>query len=234
MIWSCEGIHSMARIVFLLLVVASFAPHATPQPLDEGKKQFEARCVGCHGSDGAGGAHGPSFLDVRRPRATSKEALRELIRKGIPDAGMPPAPMSDAEADAIIAYVELLKAPAIEHPASGDAVAGERFFTAKGKCATCHMVRGRGGILGPDLSSLGREGKLAQIEQALQDPGATSAPAFGGAGAPRGGGEPASYKAVTVRLRDGRTLRGLAKYESPFDLGLQSLDGTFHSISKSQ
>ena len=33
-------------------------------------------------------------------------------------------------------------------------------------------------------------------------------------------------------MRDGRTLRGLAKYESPFDLGVHSLDGKFHSISR--
>jgi alcohol dehydrogenase (cytochrome c) len=39
---------------------------------------------------------------------------------------------------------------------------------------------------------------------------------------------------VSVRLRDGRTIRGLAKYEDPFDLGLQSVEGKFHSISKSQ
>ena len=49
----------------------------------------------------------------------------------------------------------------------------------------------------------------------------------------RGGGQ-RSYRAVTVRLRDGRTIRGLAKYDGPFDLGVQGMDGKFHSISKSQ
>ena len=43
-----------------------------------------------------------------------------------------------------------------------------------------------------------------------------------------------SFKAVSLRMRDGRTLRGIAKYESPFDIGLQSLDGAFHSLSRSQ
>ncbi len=226
----------MTRILCFLFSAALFAASAGAQTLDAGKKQFEARCVGCHGSDGAGGGHGPSFLDVRRPRATSKEALRDLIRKGIPDAGMPPSPMSDAEADAIVAYVDLLKAPAAEHPVAGDAAAGERFFAGKGNCSSCHMLRGRGGILGPDLSNLGRERKLGQIEQALKDPGAAPAnPAFGGGGGggPRGGAAP-SFKAVSVRLRDGRTLRGLAKYESAFDLGLQGVDGKFHSFSKNQ
>ena len=220
----------MRRIVLAAFSVALSTASLSAQTLEAGKKQYETRCVGCHGSDGAGGGHGPSILDIRRPRAATKEALRELIRKGIPDAGMPASPMSDAEADAIVAYLDILKSPAIEHPVEGDPAAGERFFAGQGKCASCHMVRGRGGILGPDLSNLGRDRKLGQIEQALQDPGAAPAATPG----PRGGAPGPSFKAVSVRLRDGRTLRGLAKYESPFDLGLQSVDGKFHSLSKSQ
>lgn len=220
----------MRRISCFAFSVALFTAPLSAQALEAGKEQYEARCVGCHGSDGAGGGHGPSILDIRRPRAASKEALRDLILKGVPDAGMPPSPMSDAEADAIVAYLAILKAPAIENPVVGDAAAGERFFTGKGNCASCHMVRGRGGILGPDLSNLARERKLGQIEEALQDPAAAPAATPG----PRGGAAPPSFQAVSVRLRDGRTLRGLAKYENPFDLGLQGVDGKFHSISKSR
>ena len=224
----------MTRILSVLFSLALLTSAGSPQTLDAGKKQYEARCVGCHGSDGGGGGHGPSIIDIRRPRATSKEALRELVRKGIPDAGMPPSPMSDAEAEAIVVYLDLLKAPAAEHPVAGDVAAGRRFFAGKGNCSSCHMVRGRGGILGPDLSNLGRERKLGQIEQTLQNPGgASAAPAFGGGG-PRGAEGAPSFKTVSARLRDGRTLRGLAKYESAFDLGLQGVDGKFYSISKSQ
>ena len=56
---------------------------------------------GCHGEDGTGGGHGPNIVDVRRPRATSKNEVRDLILKGIPDGGMPAFQISDAEADAI-------------------------------------------------------------------------------------------------------------------------------------
>jgi cytochrome c oxidase cbb3-type subunit 3 len=152
-----------------LLIAALFASSLSGQSLEVGKKAYESRCVGCHGSDGAGGGHGPNVVDVRRPRATTKEALRALILKGIPEAGMPPFPMPDAELDAIVAYFGTLKSPAAENPVHGDAAEGERFFTGNGKCSSCHMVRGRGGILGPDLSNLARERKLGQIEQALKD-----------------------------------------------------------------
>jgi PQQ-dependent dehydrogenase (methanol/ethanol family) len=207
------------------------------QTADSGKRQYLALCVGCHGEDGSGGGHGPGFLDVRRPRATSREAVRNLILKGIADAGMPAFKMPDEQADAIAAYVMSLKEPATRVAASGaapgDAMAGERFFAGKGNCLSCHMVRGRGGVLGPDLSNVGRDRTPAQIEQALRDPGTAPATPAGRGG--RGGrGSAPSYRAVTVHLRGGQTLRGIAKNESAFDLQLLAEDGKLHLLSKDQ
>src|SRR5947199_8590125 len=93
-----------------------FAAGLVRAQADAGKRQYQALCVGCHGEDGSGGGHGPGFLDVRRPRATSQDAVRNLILKGIPDGGMPAFKMSDAEADAVATYVMRLKQPA---PAAG-------------------------------------------------------------------------------------------------------------------
>src|SRR5258708_7054820 len=72
---------------------------ASAQTADAGKRQFQARCGGCHGDDGTGGGHGPNIIDIRQPRATSAEAVRELIRKGIPENGMPAFALPDAELD---------------------------------------------------------------------------------------------------------------------------------------
>jgi alcohol dehydrogenase (cytochrome c) len=211
--------------IVIALAWVSTSPQA--QAPDAGRKAYEARCVGCHGADGTGGGHGPGFVDIRRPRAASKEALRDLIRRGIPEAGMPPMAIPDAELDAIVAYTDLLKMPAADNPAPGDAAAGERFFTGRGQCSTCHMVRGRGGLLGPDLTNLARERKTLQIEQALREPGARSSTGRGAL--------PPSFKVVSLRLRDGRGLRGFARYESPFDLGIVTLESPigFHSIKRS-
>jgi mono/diheme cytochrome c family protein len=112
------------------------------------------RC--CHGDDGTGGGHGPNIIDIRQPRATSAEAVRELIRKGIPEKGMPAFTLPDAELGAITAYFMALKTPAsgpramAGDLAAANAAAGEQFFASKGNCASCHMVRSRG-VLGPDL-----------------------------------------------------------------------------------
>jgi len=100
----------------------------------------------------------------------------------------------------------------------GDAASGERFFGGKGNCTSCHMVRGRGGILGPDLSNIGHDRTAAQIERVLRDPGAMPVSA--------------AYRTVTVRLRSGETIRGVAKNESGFDLQLLDMDGKLHLLSK--
>jgi PQQ-dependent dehydrogenase (methanol/ethanol family) len=228
----------MIRISTLAICIAVFGNLATAQAPDAGRRTYQARCVGCHGEDGTGGGHGPNIVDVRRPRATSKDEVRDLILKGIPDGGMPAFQMPVAEADAIAVFVMTLKTPAAGtiqavEAAPGDPAAGERFFAGKGNCAACHMVRGTGGVLGPDLSAIGRDRRPAQIEQKLRDPEAAPA-AQAGRGGRGGRGGPPLFRAVTVRLRNGATIRGIAKNESAFDLQLLAMDGKLHLLSKDQ
>jgi PQQ-dependent dehydrogenase (methanol/ethanol family) len=228
----------MNRIATLAGCIGLSAAYVASQTPDSGKRQYQSLCVGCHGEDGRGGGHGPAFLEVAKPRATSRETVRSVILKGIPNGGMPAFKIPNEQADAIAAYVMTLKQPPLGDattigPAPGDPVAGERFFTGKGNCTSCHMVRGRGGVLGPDLSNIGRDRTPAQIEAALRDPGATPAPTAGTSGRSRRGAAP-SYRAVTVVLRDGTTIRGVAKNESAFDLQLLSVDGALHLLSKDQ
>jgi hypothetical protein len=94
------------------------------------------------------------------------------------------------------------------------------------------MVQGRGGVLGPDLSNEGRDRTPVQMEQALRDPGSLPPVAAGRGG--RGAGAPPSYRAVTVRLRNGQTIQGIARNESPFDLQLLGIDGQLHLLRKDQ
>jgi alcohol dehydrogenase (cytochrome c) len=163
--------------------------------------------------------------------------VRVVIQKGIPDGGMPAFQIPDGEADTIAAYVLRLRqpvaAPTADAAPGGDAAAGERFFRGRGNCGSCHMVGGQGGILGPDLSNIGRDRQASQIEQALRDPGGSPVTPGGRGGRSGRGGTP-SYKAVTVRLRNGGTLRGIAKNESAFDLQLLGTDGKLHLLQKDQ
>ena len=228
----------MIRISTLAICVALFGNQTSAQTADASRRPYQVRCAGCHGEDGTGGGHGPNIVEVRRPRATSKNEVRDLILKGIPDGGMPAFQIPFEEADAIAVFVMALKTPAAGAAAAGEAApgnpaAGERFFAGKGNCATCHMVQGRGGVLGPDLSAIGRDRRPAQIEQKLRDPEAAVATPAGRGG--RGGrGGPPPYRAVTVRTRNGQSIRGIAKNESAFDLQLLGMDGKLHLLSKDQ
>src|SRR2546429_4160284 len=154
----------------------------------EGRQVFATRCAVCHG-DGHGTERGPNLANNGRVRSRSIEELRGVIRNGVPAAGMPAFDLPVAELEAVTLFVRSLSAAAAEANASGDRAAGERFFFGKGGCAGCHMARGSGRAVGPDLSAVGREMTLDEIEEAVRRPSAKIKP---------------GYELVHVRLRDGR------------------------------
>src|SRR5262249_52129252 len=92
------------------------------------------------------------------------------------------------------------------------------FFT-NGRCGSCHMAQGRGAAIGPDLSSAGARLTVEEIRESLLDPGKRIA---------------TGYELATVQLRTGRSLRGFVRSRSNFDLHLQDLEGSIHSIANDQ
>ena len=201
------------------MLIGVLASAAAAQDVETGRKQFAALCAGCHGVDGGGGEYGPNIVDMRRFGPRSTRDVADVIKNGIEDSGMPAFPLPQAQIDSLAAFVHSLRAPAAEHPAPGDAPAGERYFFGNGGCSNCHIVNGRGGNLGPDLSNIGGQRRLGQITQALRNPGANTTP---------------GYRLVSVRLREGSKVRGLVKNESNFDLQLQTLDGGLRLLEREQ
>src|SRR6266849_1371340 len=136
-------------LVFWFLALLSVTLPA--QTVDAGKRTFAGLCAGCHGSHGTGGERGPDIMSAWQGRRRSMEDLREFIRKGKPEAGMPAFDLGDEQLDNLAAFVGTLVTPAAEQPAPGDRRAGEAFFFGRGKCSQCHTVNMRGRLLGPDL-----------------------------------------------------------------------------------
>jgi PQQ-dependent dehydrogenase (methanol/ethanol family) len=185
----------------------------------DGKQAFAKRCSVCHGVDGRGAERGPNLANNRRVRSRSLDELRAVVRNGVPAAGMPSFDLAEAELTAVTRFVRSLSAPASEANPPGDRAAGERFFFGKGGCAQCHMALGRGKAVGPDLSSVGSEMTLNEIDEALRQPSARIKP---------------GYEVVRVRLRDGRTIRGFARNQSRYSIQVQDLTGQFHLLWQSQ
>src|SRR5262249_47600730 len=201
--------------VFVLSPLLLFGQDA----LSEGEKLYGRQCAGCHGPDGRGSARGPGLAANRRVRTRSVQQLRDFIRKGSPGSGMPAFDVPAVELDALAALLRSFNAPAAESLPPGDPASGKQFFLGKGQCGSCHMVYGGGKAIGPDLSDLGGRMTVEEIRQALLNPGAHTAP---------------GYEFVTVKLRDGRRVRGFAKSRTSVDVGVLDLEGRYHSLQQGQ
>ncbi len=209
---------AFAFVSDLTLLLAQNPP-AAPPDLARGQKVYAEHCVGCHGADFRGTDQGPGLTGNSRVRRMSLQRLRNIITNGIPNSGMPPFDLPAQDLDALAPFVRSLNSRAAESSVPGNTVAGERFFFGKGECGSCHMVSGRGQPIGPDLSDLGDERTVDEIQSALKEPGADITP---------------GYELVTVRLRDGNTLRGFARNRSNFDIRLEDLQGKLHLLEEGQ
>jgi putative heme-binding domain-containing protein len=93
----------------------------------------------------------------------------------------------------------------------GEGRSGRRFFMTNttGQCARCHAVRGEGGIVGPDLTSIGDNLSREELLRALIEPSARLSPGFG---------------SVKLTLKDGQVISGILAEESPTELVLKTSD----------
>lgn len=215
--------HAMQMVMVMLvlssgILLAQNSSVAQDRPLD-GSKIFALRCAGCHGADAHGTDHAPPLVGSRTVRERSISQLHDFIRNGEPALGMPAFDLPADELDALATLVHSLNVPAASSAVPGDAAAGGRFFLGKGQCASCHMVYGRGEPLGPDLSNVANGMSLDEIRGKLLQPDARIT---------------LGYELVSVRLRDGKKLRGFARGRGDADIQLQDFKGNFHLLQEDQ
>ena len=203
------------------------------QAVAEGQELYNRTCTGCHGYDGTPGEQGPALGAAgRRYLRTSDQEIFDAIRKGIPGTLMPGTGLSEADAWKVAAYIRSLRGTAIDAPAPGNTAHGEQIFWAKGACADCHMIRGRGGLLGPDLSNLAGRRKLYSIRDALtktEHRVATDGGRHELSLAPLN-----TYEAVQVVTREGKTWSGVLINEDNFSVQMLGSDNELHMFARDE
>jgi putative heme-binding domain-containing protein len=183
--------------------------------VQEGRSIFRTDCSLCHGMDARGAAKGPDLTTGRWTHGSSDREIFETITNGVPGTEMPANDLSEAEAGAVIAFLRKSAANSGER-AVGSAENGERTFFGKGYCVRCHMVDGKGGRLGPDLSRSGVARSARYLSDSIRFPDKDLAE---GTTDPNSG-FPSVYDTVTVVTKGGQHFTGVAKNEDPFSLQL--------------
>ncbi len=181
-----------------------------------GEESYKLVCSGCHGITAEGG-RGPSLITGRNVRRASDDALFDIIKNGVAGSDMPPSPLPDDKVWQITAYVRNLSAPAFKQIVEGDPVAGKAVYYGKAGCANCHMIRGEGGYLGPDLTNIGMTSNVLQIREGVLDPNKRFTPGF---------------RPVLVTMKDGKQIKGVAKNNSNYSMQVLDGDGRLHLIDK--
>jgi mono/diheme cytochrome c family protein len=117
---------SLGNLVWSSGAPAQTAGQEAPNGQDalrlQGQKLFETRCFVCHGRDGKGdgpaatglGANPRNFTDPQWQQATPDAKIRKVIKQGGQSVGessamAPNADLSDAQVDALTAFLRSLK-----------------------------------------------------------------------------------------------------------------------------
>jgi putative heme-binding domain-containing protein len=175
------------------------------EAVKQGREIYNHNCTVCHGLNGAAGDRGPALGPGREYVRRKDPDIFEAVQNGIPGTTMPPSGLPPNDIWKVVAYIRSLRATASDTFVAGDVAHGEEVFLGKGRCRECHMIRGRGGILGPDLSNLAGEQTFDYIRDSLTK----ARPQI-----PRG------YQPVEAVTADGERISGIAKNVNNFSLQL--------------
>ncbi len=171
-------------LAFLTLVVmgvrsAPVAPAGEESLLVQSGRQVykEINCAYCHNINGVGGNIGPDLSTVGGE--LDEEQLITYLQNPhamVPTTLHPKLQFTEEELEALTAYLLTLGAT-IAYSSEAPELFG-------GHCSSCHIIDGKGGTLGPDLSAVGSRRSITFLESYTADPGSvlpeTTMPAYQG------------------------------------------------------
>jgi cytochrome c oxidase cbb3-type subunit 3 len=201
-----------------------------------GEFHFRINCAFCHGLGARGGGRGPDLRRAQKRHGNSDAELFTTINQGVPGTAMPPngttgqgVGMTEEEVWDVITYIRSvqLKAPA---QAAGDSAHGKQLFYGDANCSGCHMVEGKGGRLGPDLTAVGMARAADAIVDSVRNPSRRLAPGLLEATKEF----PQEYETVTVVTARGQEIKGVTMNEDNFSLQVMDASEQIHLFEKAK
>ncbi len=185
-----------------------------------GEQHFQRRCSRCHGQDAKGNDEtGAPDLTGRLSNANTRVGIFRIIREGI--AGTAMLPISEETPDPnvwqLVTYIESLRTDPANIDLPGSAASGRQVYDGKGKCASCHMLDGKGGRLGPDLSRVGERRDPDELRTDLTNPNEDVEP---------------RWWTIRVTRQDGSVVQGLRMNEDTFTFRIIDNDDNLWSFVK--
>jgi putative heme-binding domain-containing protein len=205
-----------------------------PKAAKVGESQFRANCAFCHGLGARGGGRGPDLTRAQKKHGNADADLFRTINEGVPGTAMPPngatqqgVGMTEEEIWQVIAYIRSVQAKA---PAQtvGNAAHGKELFYGAGACGTCHMVQGKGGRLGPNLTGTGSARSTDYIVESVRNPSRRLAQGISEAMKEFS----QEYETVTVVTAEGTKFVGVVLNEDHFTLQMMDTREGLHFFEK--
>jgi cytochrome c oxidase cbb3-type subunit 3 len=199
-----------------------------------GESQFRANCAFCHGLGARGGGRGPDLTRAQKRHGNADADLFRTINEGVPGTAMPPngatqqgVGMTEEEIWQVISYIRSVQAKA---PAQipGNAAHGKELFYGSAACSTCHMIQGKGGRLGPDLSTTGSARSTEYLVESMRNPSRRLAQGISEAMKEFS----QEYETVTVVTAEGTKLVGVVLNEDHFTLQMMDTREQLHLFEK--
>lgn len=193
----------------------------TAEQIRAGEQRFVSQCGFCHGRDAAGGEGGS---DLTRSKLVAEDnrgdRIGAMVRAGRPDEGMPAFKVSDADLNAMVAFIhdQKTKSEALgggrrsveaADLATGNVEAGRRYFD--GACAKCHSGTG-------DLKGVASKYQGLVLLQRMLYPSGRPAPA---------------RPKITVSLASGQTMVAPLVSEDEFTIVVLDPSGARKTYEKS-
>jgi cytochrome c oxidase cbb3-type subunit III len=212
-------------------------PYASnPKAAKAGEYEFRINCALCHGLGAHGGGRGPDLTRAQKKHAHSDAGLFQVISNGIPGTVMPAngtngqgVGMTDEEIWQIVAYIRSVEVKAPAKP-PGSAAHGKELFYGDANCSLCHMVQGRGGRVGPELTSVGGSRTSAAIVDSVRNPSRRLA-----WGLTEPTKEfPQEYETVTAVTAEGKEIKGVALNEDSFSVQVIDTSEEIYLLEKNK